>query len=659
MTAFPIFNRLRVDHYGLYPGSARKPGLDVEFQSGLTLILGANGLGKTTLITMLYRMCTGPYDIPALSGSGELGNVRLDARKLRPSDRRIFADRVNDGAESATATLSLAVGDSHVSLTRSLMNLELLNLEENGSELNATEERYQELIIKQARINTFSDWILILRHLVFYFEERRALVWDPSAQRQLLRLLFLAPRASEEWSDAERDVLQRDSAMRNFQSVLTREERSLTDAEHVASSDGNVREDLATLERLQAIDQPRLEDLNDGVAELSAAQQAARLNQLKAEDEHESAYRNLERLQLETIAAAFPSASDTARYLLAQLISDEECLACGSHAPRAAATLRRRAGDDHCVLCNSPIKRSLARKSTSRDIVKATKELERAGTRLRAASERCSEAEAELQDALTAISELNSTVTGRSARIEQLARELPPEEAELHAQRRELSAMRARLESMRRELDARRTIFARLIKRTSRDIVTRKDDVQLAFQEFARGFLLEECALAWAPHKDRVGETGPTIDFPAFELEMGGADFPSPVRREGPQQVSESQREFIDLAFRMALIRVAGTGAKGSIVIDAPESSLDAVFVTRAADVLTRYAGDADNRLVVTSNLVEGDLIPELMRRNGVSAVSSKRVIDLLEIAAPTAATRALKVEYQNVRKALFRRASR
>ena len=103
------------------------------------------------------------------------------------------------------------------------------------------------------------------------------------------------------------------------------------------------------------------------------------------------------------------------------------------------------------------------------------------------------------------------------------------------------------------------------------------------------------CALIWAPHKAQVGEYGPQINFPAYELEMG-ADFPSPVRRSGPEQVSESQREFIDLAFRMALMRVAGPERAGTLVIDAPESSLDAVFVTRAADVLT-----PSGRLILTT----------------------------------------------------------
>ena len=110
----------------------------------------------------------------------------------------------------------------------------------------------------------------------------------------------------------------------------------------------------------------------------------------------------------------------------------------------------------------------------------------------------------------------------------------------------------------------------------------------------------------------------------------------------------------------MTLMTVAGGVAGGTLVIDAPESSLDAVFVSRAADVLTRFGnGGPNNRLIVTSNLVEGDLIPALVRRAKIKSASDPRVLDLLSIAAPTAAVAKLKKEYTTVRTALFERAKR
>ena len=119
MTAFPIFKTLTTSNYGLYPGTKRKPDLEVEFQSGLTLVLGANGLGKTTLVTLLYRMCTGPVELSKLS-SGELGSFKQQTKKLSAAHRRLFADRVNDNAEAASATLTLELGQVEISLTRSL-----------------------------------------------------------------------------------------------------------------------------------------------------------------------------------------------------------------------------------------------------------------------------------------------------------------------------------------------------------------------------------------------------------------------------------------------------------------------------------------------------------------------------------------------------------
>ena len=83
MIKLPILDRLDVTDFGLYPGSERhQPGLHLEFKPGLTLVLGANGLGKTTLVTIIYRLLTGPYDIPGLAGRGDLGSMRLNTTPL-------------------------------------------------------------------------------------------------------------------------------------------------------------------------------------------------------------------------------------------------------------------------------------------------------------------------------------------------------------------------------------------------------------------------------------------------------------------------------------------------------------------------------------------------------------------------------------------------
>src|SRR5665648_107205 len=111
-----------------------------------------------------------------------------------------------------------------------------------------------------------------------------------------------------------------------------------------------------------------------------------------------------------------------------------------------------------------------------------------------------------------------------------------------------------------------RESFAELQAGVNSIIAESAGAVKEAFEAYASGFLYEECTLSWAIYRDRVGEGGPLIAFPSFQLDMTGASFDSPVRRDGPEFVSESQREFIDLSFKMALIAVAAADA-GTIIV--------------------------------------------------------------------------------------------
>jgi hypothetical protein len=105
----------------------------------------------------------------------------------------------------------------------------------------------------------------------------------------------------------------------------------------------------------------------------------------------------------------------------------------------------------------------------------------------------------------------------------------------------------------------------------------------------------------------------------------------------------------------MALMRVVGSGSQGSLVIDAPESSLDAVFSPRAAEVLSRFAAaGSDNRLIVASNIVEGGLLPTLLEKAAPVAERDRRVVDLLAIATPTAAIQQNRDDYENARDKLL-----
>jgi hypothetical protein len=128
--------------------------------------------------------------------------------------------------------------------------------------------------------------------------------------------------------------------------------------------------------------------------------------------------------------------------------------------------------------------------------------------------------------------------------------------------------------------------------------------------------------------------------------------------------VSESQREFIDLAFRMALMEVSAHHGDAMLVLETPEANLDTVFITRAGQFFGRFArdGEGGNRLLASCNLNQTRMIPALF---GVFSEDEKqviedpnvqpiapddrdaRVLDLLAFAKPNAAVRDFGDAYQ------------
>ncbi|MDE0175198.1 MAG: AAA family ATPase [Caldilineaceae bacterium] len=657
MKSFPVFRLLEVNHFGLYPGLEDSPGhLRVAFFPGLTLVVGANGLGKTTLITMLFRMITGPFDIPQLRAGDELGFRRLEATRLPRHQRNMFAARVSDHASNATARLAFDLGSSAVTVERKLSNLSLVSATVDDTECKS-ESAYQDAVSSAVGVGSFGDLILMLRYLVFYFEDRRQLVWDASAQRQLLRMLFLPPDIAQRWTAMERSILENDSRMRNFQAVVGREERHLTAALAKRSDAPALRAELQALESLQEPDRNRLEELESTTDELDRTRQDARLAHLRAKQEREARFRALEHAKLLAIDARFPGKLETGRYMLAHLLSENSCLVCGSEAPTAAQDYADRLKNDRCVVCDTPLEKSVhiveTRDVADERVSKAERLLVAADRSLLAATHERERSESEFSHHTTEIAHRHAAVAKRAARLSEIIELLPPSEAALRKQRTELASVRGRLETMKAELAEERSKFHSFVEQCTDDLLSSSEEIVEAFATFSGNFLSEETSLTWATRSATVGQGGQAIPFPAFELNMSGSDFVQTVRRAGPDDVSESQREFIDLSFRMALMTTAGSAASG-LVVDTPESSLDAVFAKRAGDTLVRFGERDGNTVIVTSNLIEGSLLPTLIDGLSVTPEKADRLVDLFEVAHPTAAVSSNQDEYDALRHKLF-----
>jgi hypothetical protein len=134
----------------------------------------------------------------------------------------------------------------------------------------------------------------------------------------------------------------------------------------------------------------------------------------------------------------------------------------------------------------------------------------------------------------------------------------------------------------------------------------------------------------------------------SVQLETRGSDEPRLVatvrgatRRE-QQQLSESQRFFLDIALRMALIQhMSNPLSRGGMFIDTPEGSLDIAYEKRAGDMIGMFA-EAGHQIVMTANLNSSRLLIALAQKCGRSGMTLCRMTDWAELSEVQQAEEAL-----------------
>jgi ABC-type nitrate/sulfonate/bicarbonate transport system ATPase subunit len=70
-----------VDALDAAANSYAKP-FNVSFNPDQTVIVGVSGSGKSTMVALLLRMITGPFELPAGRSEEELGQIRPEAARF-------------------------------------------------------------------------------------------------------------------------------------------------------------------------------------------------------------------------------------------------------------------------------------------------------------------------------------------------------------------------------------------------------------------------------------------------------------------------------------------------------------------------------------------------------------------------------------------------
>jgi hypothetical protein len=661
MVRLPLFQELSVLDYGLFPGKPAGTSLRWHFESGLTLITGVNGLGKTTLLTILLRMLAGPFDLTSMGVPEHLEAV-LPAIPvgLSPQSLRFFGQRVADGAQNATAGLTAQFANDTVCIQRSLEDLALLSLSINGEPIELPARKgekeavYQEKACNLFGLGSFVDVLLILHHVVFFLENRPGALWDENAQRQILRALFLDKETAGRVADFERRVQSADSRARNISARAYNIQKELETARQREAHSPGVRAELEAEQKLLDADMERREELEGTLSELDNTRKIARLEYEKAKLEAEEAEKAVERIKYTSLSRQFPSMEEAARFVFLRILGSGECLVCGADATRRRDELEASLAKGNCPVCGSEPamqehvvavhKVDAARIERARKVAEIARDEEETGRK------RLDSLLEEYDGTLKAIDEIRKAIEDRQMREKGLVAQLPKASSVVLDLERMLETTRRSQREAEAEREGAAQELRSLHETGQAAVIVQSGRLSSRFGKHVSALLAEEAQLVRIQGSARLTQAKSDFSVPAFRPEMSAANRAGLARRMEPTDVSESQRELIDLAFRLALIDVATGGKSSSFVMETPEASLDGLAMKRVGSALRQFAQSGENRLVVTSNLTNAGMITAIFGGPTSRGVEVKRrrarLINLLELAAPNKAVERNGKEY-------------
>ncbi|PYP88742.1 MAG: hypothetical protein DMF61_06045 [Blastocatellia bacterium AA13] len=655
---FPILRRLVVKDYGLFPGKNGE-GIDHKFERGVTVIPGVNGLGKTTLLNIIYRLLVGPFD-PYKGNEIQLTQRRLKELKYF----NYFSKRDKSAWTDGKAYGEFSFGNQKLVVARRLSDLSLISLRIDENELLLQVEMPEDQIWQLAGCSSQYDFHLLVRSVLFFLEEKTPVVWDPIAQAEIFRILFLTGDEALELANIARDIQVIDSQARNMYDQLRRYKTQLLSMRARSSSATEVTDRTRYIEdRLPLVEQ-RSELLREATDELEGIRNTnrAKLDALKLELEEAS--RELEFRHHQYFVTLFPKLSETARNVFINLMGESGCLVCGSRRSGLSAELRRLAEQGTCPVCHSPkedqevtvTSAQFGSKVIKREIAK----IDKLKTQVSRSQIVVDSNEEKYRKALTELLNVMSERDALEAEAETLRAMSPVGAGELTRTEEYVRFTEKEIQKLRRKNKALLIKYTKKLSVLDRAIRRNRNNMAAFFAEYAGNFLAEKCNLTFRPQQLELGQAIDKVEYPTFAVQMTSAVTPSGgTTRMQDDDVSESQKEFIDLAFRMAVLKTYTTSTKvtvgAMIVVETPESSLDSVFVNNAGKMLRNWCADPKpgaNSVIATSNLNRENMIGALLGlnqgRRPKEAAIRKHIINLLEVAAENASVRQHRKEYES-----------
>lgn len=615
----PRILKVRLEGFTLY---SQKREIEISFSKGASCLAGANGLGKSTFLAAINYGLTGVVPDPGRTFKS-FGSVDEYYKYNLGFAAKFFTGRIGeDDREKAQVSLELDMRSGVFRITRGLFEREQLRsftveaydgqgIAFDGHRLTAAKRhsRFMQLVPTEIGLESFEQFVF-LQQFVFTFDERRQLLfWDDEVLEQALHLCFgLDPKDADAADTLSYEIKKAGSLWRNSQWQAAELQEKVEELEAVLK---------------QETSGENLDEIHETHDKLLAARDDAESASQNAEEERSDADVLFAKMSAETAALSAEyervfneyirgNASPAAHPAVRSSLDEKRCALCGATGDQVVRAIKARLSLQNCPLCDSEVTTRVrapnALKEIDSKLANAREEMTKAMAKRERVAAEASNAAKAFADAVSALdrferrygpvlksaedggeSSIHRTIAGYHAQINSLLEKKQKQYEIRERKRKELGRLQRKLISQYSETEGRFVPF---------------------FKDLAYRFLGIELNLR-------------------MEAKAGGVSLLCSMRdtpRREFFQLSESQRFFIDIALRMALLKFTSPEERTAcLLVDTPEGALDIAYEKRAGDMFARFVLDGFN-LIFTANINTSQLLVELASDCGRSHMRLSRM---------------------------------
>lgn len=575
----------------------------MDFSKAVSCLMGANGIGKSTLLNCINYGMTGYINQP----NKKIKSIKdfVDGNNYH---LQYFDGRISElDKEFASIKVVFNLNNNSVSVKRLFFpNNNVIECVVNGE----LKEDYEQEIIKLTGLSQFNQFVFIMLKVLTFDESRDCLFWNQTILTPTLFLCMGASIADADRADElAREIQKYSSRIRNLQWEIAKQTKRLNTLIEEKRNISKIEAELTEEDEASVTNEYenivyRLSQLknNYGEAILERKRISVRLTDLSVQKAE------LEKQYAELYHKLFEDGGNSIEHPLIKKIVEEECPICGRKHLKIPDKIVKAIGDNECPFCGE---RLTEPKEPDENLVQLLSSIDK---QIHENTKEIDEESRRLNLILNAIDETNrkiSEVSVKKDSLEQRHVELIESQDKNSSWDVRISALKDAIAQVENEK------YEQMKKRD--DLKKEYDqlcfELQKVYQEAQLEFLPQFKKLAYAFTGLNLDMTLSAVSDDSrmmfkFILQIENSN------RNNEFELSESQRFFIDIALRMAIVSFVCSQEKlCTMLIDTPEGSLDIAYETNAGNMFSEYI-ESGNKLVITANLNSSGLVRTLAERS-------------------------------------------